>query len=281
MKQKLRIGKIPYANLFPVFYVLEDECDCKDYEFIEGFPSALNRMLRENQVDISPSSSIEYLRNENTYTFIQGHSISSKGSVESILLFSRTPLEELDNKEVFVTHQSETSIALLEIILKKFYSINCDIRTSTMPAEKALVSYTAYLSIGDEALITANKAHEASFEKDYRILEINNQSFYTYDLGHLWHKNTNVPFVYALWIARKNLPEEKKELFERFKKDLNYSLHSAMKKLPDIAKVSPLKNVIPPDRLVSYWKGISYDYSDEHKKGLRLFQNYLKELGLL
>jgi len=44
---KLKIGRIPFANLFPIFYTLEKEFDCSSYEFIDGVPSLLNQMLRE------------------------------------------------------------------------------------------------------------------------------------------------------------------------------------------------------------------------------------------
>jgi len=88
-EQKLRIGKIPYANLFPIFYILENECDCSEYEFVEGVPSAVNRMLRMGEVDVSPSSSIEYLRHSDEYAIVENHSISSMATVGSIILLSR------------------------------------------------------------------------------------------------------------------------------------------------------------------------------------------------
>src|SRR5208283_2604995 len=54
MGERLIIGRIPYANVFPIFYVLDHEIDCSEYIFVEGVPSRLNRMLREGEVDISP-----------------------------------------------------------------------------------------------------------------------------------------------------------------------------------------------------------------------------------
>jgi chorismate dehydratase len=61
-KKRLLIGEIPYANLFPIFYTLKKESDLSGYEFVEGVPSALNKKIREGLIDVSPSSSIEYLR---------------------------------------------------------------------------------------------------------------------------------------------------------------------------------------------------------------------------
>jgi predicted solute-binding protein len=38
---------------------------------------------------------------------------------------------------------------------------------------------------------------------------------------------------------------------------------------------------ITEEELVSYWKGISYDLAEEHKRGLELFKKYSEEQGLL
>ena len=113
---KLKIGRFSYSNLFPIFYMLEKECDCSEYEFIEGVPSELNKKIRENEIDVSPSSSIEYLRNPDKYDLLDDHSISSKGPVGSIFLFSRRPIETLNGLTVLTSSQSETSVALQEIL---------------------------------------------------------------------------------------------------------------------------------------------------------------------
>ncbi|MGD2081048.1 MAG: menaquinone biosynthesis protein, partial [Nitrospirota bacterium] len=149
---KLRIGRIPYLNLLPIFRTVELECDCSDYEFVDGYPSALNAMLREGRIDVSPSSSIEYLRRPGDYDLVDGHSISSMGAIESILLFSRVPLRELGGREIFVTHQSETSTALLEVILRQFEGAACAISVSSTPFNEAIRLHPAFLAIGDEAL---------------------------------------------------------------------------------------------------------------------------------
>ena len=56
----LRVGRIPYANLLPIFHALEEGGAPEGIAYVEGHPSELNRRLREGGLDISPSSSIEY-----------------------------------------------------------------------------------------------------------------------------------------------------------------------------------------------------------------------------
>jgi chorismate dehydratase len=262
---KLRIGRIAYANLFPIFYTLEKEFDCSAYEFVDGVPSAVNRMIRAGEIDISPSSSIEYFRNSDRYLLIENHSISSAGPVRSIFLFSKRPIETLDGHTVLVTSQSETSVALLRIILEKFYGLECIFSPTSEPLGKAMLSNDAYLLIGDDALVEARRRPEL------RI----------YDLGDLWYRNTGLPFAFALWIVTRGCCIDEPELFEKFKKDLDASKVIAVKNLERIAEASPLRGLLSVEELVEYWQGISYDYNDEHKRGFDLFRRYAGELGLI
>jgi len=288
-KSLLKVGKIPYANLFPIFYMLQRECNCSGYEFIEGVPSTLNRLLRSGEIDISPSSSIEYLRCESQYTLVEGHSISSKGPIGSILLFSKKPIEELEDKTILVSSQSETSVALLEIILRKFYKIECPLRPTDGSADSVMDKADAYLLIGDDALKAA-KIVTSSTPYLTRPPRGGGQGWgeiRIYDLGDLWYKNTGLPFVFALWIARKDCFSEKAELLKTFIHDLHKAKDLALQNLDKIAReLKPLLlsrhavNITEED-LISFWKGISYDLTEEHKRGLELFRKYSEELGLL
>jgi chorismate dehydratase len=262
---KLRIGKISYANVWPIFYMLEKEADCSSYEFVEGVPSTLNKMLREGSIDVSWSSSIEYLKNPGLYTFIENHAIDSDGPVGSVLLFSKRPLEELDGETVLMTSQSDTSVALLQIICRKFYGLSCTYAQTSEPFEEAIESSQAYLLIGDDALARASRRTD----------------LHVHDLGQLWKKHTGLPFTYALWLIRKKSSENKADLLLTFKQDLDRAKEHALADLRGLAAVSPLRDMLSEDGLVDYWKGISYNFGNAHKQGFELFRKYAAELGLL
>lgn len=262
---KLRIGKISYANVWPIFYMLEKEADCSSYEFVEGVPSALNKMLRAGEIDASWSSSIEYLKNPGMYTYIENHAIDSDGPVGSVLLFSRRPIEELNGETILMTSQSDTSIALLQIICRKFYDLSCTFEQTSMPFDQAIGSRPAYLLIGDDALSQASRQ----------------TGLHIYDLGQLWHKHTGLPFTYALWLVRKETWKNKANLILTFKQDLDRAREHALADLKGLAEVSPLRGMLSVDGLVAYWKGISYNFGEAHKKGFDLFRRYAEELGII
>jgi chorismate dehydratase len=149
--------------------------------------------------------------------------------------------------------------------LKKFLGIECSFRSTSDPLDKAMHSADACLLIGDDALRESLR---------WPALHI-------YDIGDLWYRHTGLPAVFALWIVRKECSGGKKELVARFTRDLDRAKISALKNLDALAAASPPGSYLTQQELVSYWKGISYDFGEEHGKGLDLFKRYAAELGLL
>jgi len=275
-KTRLRIGKIPYANLFPFFYYLEKQCDNSFYRFVEGHPSRLNRMLREGMIDISPSSSIEYLKNKDIYSILPFLSVSSEGRVDSILLFSRYPMNELNNKTITLSSDSDTSVAMLKIILKEFEGLRCRFRTvNCRGINTPLATSSAVLLIGDRAMKEAKKISPKS--------EIRNpkSSLYIYDLGELWHKHTGLPFVFALWIVRNEILNKKGSLIKRLSLDLYNAKQYAPKNIQLIADSASQRQWLSKKELIDYWKKISFDLTERHLEGLKLFENYSLKNNLI
>ncbi len=262
---KLRVGKITYANLFPIFYMMEQEGGSSRYDIIDGVPSELNRKLRDGAIDISPSSSIEYLRYPDRYQVIRNHSISADGPIKSILLFSKTSLESLNGQTILTSSQSETSVALVEIICRKFFNLACTFEPSADPVGTALQSSPAYMLIGDEAIQESLKWPD----------------LFMYDLGSLWKQHTGLPFTYALWLVRKECAAEMPEALAEFIRHLDMAKKHAQRGLREAAAAWPHKTLLPQEDLIAYWEGISYDLTSRHWRGLSLFRRYAIELGLI
>ncbi len=277
---KLKIGRIFYLNLFPIFHALRGKGN--GYRFADGYPSMLNGMLRRGELDLSPSSSIEYLRHPDLYQLLPGHSISARSEIRSILFVTKYPINELSGKKVCSTHHSETSRALLEIVLKKFYKQDVKIDVTELPLEEALKTHDAYLAIGDQALFAGKSLHidyAREFE-DCLPVRLDGRSYIACDLGVLWRRATGKPFVFALWIANKNSLAEKKRLFDQFTADLEEAKTYALSHLHEIARQSGITE-LTEEELVSYWNVITYGFGEEEREGLELFRRYSRELGLI
>ena len=120
---KLRIGRIDYLNIWHVFHLLTEICPEGPYFHYEpGHPSRLNHALATGELDISPSSSFEYLLHAEQYEILPGASICAHSEVQSVLFLSPAPLAELpawlasNPGPVCLTGASATSTALLKVL---------------------------------------------------------------------------------------------------------------------------------------------------------------------
>jgi len=106
----VRLGRISYVNMAPVFYRLE-----ADVQEVQGVPTELNRRLLTGELDLAPISSIEYARNADRLRLLPRLCVGSEGAVDSIQLVSRKPLEQV--RSIAVTPESATSVVLTKVLL--------------------------------------------------------------------------------------------------------------------------------------------------------------------
>ncbi|MRR37088.1 futalosine synthase, partial [bacterium] len=219
----LTIGHIEYSNCTPIFSALQGSMDCSGYCFVRGVPSHLNRLLATGEIDVCPSSSIEYGKYPDRYFILPDLSISAVGPVKSVLLFSRVPLERLDGATIGMTTESDTSVNLLRIILSTFQGFTNTFERTGLPLAEALRSYPALLLIGDRALKGALEGGE----------------YHVYDLGELWYRATGLPFVFALWLVRREAVERKPREVARLAADFVRAKRIAYDSYPAIAAQAP------------------------------------------
>jgi chorismate dehydratase len=254
------------VNTIPFFHHLARTgfSDC----VVDGVPAVLNARLAAGGVDLSPSSSFEYARNWREYLILPGLSISSRGPVRSVLLFSRLPLEAVGGQAIALTAESATSVNLLQVLLKEYCGakgLNCVV--PEVPVEEVIAAGGSALLIGDRALRTANRV-----PKDMLV----------YDLGELWYRFTGVPFVFALWIVRRQRFSDQAQAVRRFRAQLEQSLALAFADLPGMAAEVAPGAPLAADELVRYWRdSMSYALTTEHLAGLQLFFSLCHKHGLL
>lgn len=259
----LKLGHIVYSNCFPVHAGIITRQAPFPFEIVHGIPTGLNRLLFEGRVDVSPSSSIEYAMNPGRYQIFPGLSITSKNRAMSILLESRAPIKDLDNKTVALTTASATSVVLLRILLELRHDLKPGYLLYEQGAEDPSERSDAMLTIGDLAL---TKPETPGFP-------------YRYDLGELWREFTGLPFVFALWQVnyKRNNERELAVLYDILITSKAYGLSN----IPELASAHADRFKIRAEVLVQYWNALSYDFGDEEQKGLLAFYAYAAEIGAI
>ncbi len=187
-RQKFLIGKIDYINASPVYYGLDHGLAPDWIEMVDGPPAILNGMIKSCQLHISPVSSAFYGINHKELILLPDLSISCYGEVLSVILMTNYPIDELGSKTIILTQDSATSSALVRLIaIQKGINpnfITAKLRTlSDLPPD------------ADAAMIIGDAAMSQPWEERFK---------YRIDLGNLWYDTTGLPFVFALWVVRRD-----------------------------------------------------------------------------
>jgi chorismate dehydratase len=241
----IRLGRISYVNMAPVFYRVDAEVD-----EVQGVPTELNRMLLAGELDTAPISSIEYARNADSLRLLPRLCVASEGAVDSIQLVTRVPLERV--RAVAVTPESATSVALTKVLLPE--------------AEQApLEAYDAReaeakLLIGDAALRSA-------FEDPTPH----------HDLGRLWLERTGLPMVFAVWACPEPLAEGLAELEDA----LVASVRLARAEPEQLAYEAAERYGYPAGFLARYFEKLRYRFGPRERAGLYTFLELARDAGLL
>src|SRR6266571_7583990 len=237
----LRLGRISYVNMAPVFYRVEAE-----YTEVAGVPTGLNRALLGGDCDLAPISSIEYARHAERLRILPRLCVSSEGAVESIQLVTRTPLEQV--RRVAVTPESATSVVLTRVLLPEAEHVPL--------GEEA----EATLLIGDAAL-------KSAFEDPTPH----------HDLGRLWRERTGLPMVFALWAAPEPTPPELPVLEDA----LVASVSAARAEPETLAYESSERYGYPPGFLARYFEKLRYRFGPRERAGLYTFLELARDVGEL
>jgi chorismate dehydratase len=241
----VKLGRISYVNMAPVFYRVDAEV-----EEVQGVPTELNRMLVAGELDVAPISSIEYARNADGLRLLPRLCVASEGAVDSIQLVTRVPLEQV--RTVAVTPESATSVALTKILLP-------DAAQAPLEAYDSRES-EAKLLIGDAALRSA-------FEDPTPH----------YDLGRMWLERTGLPMVFAVWACPEPLAEGLAELEDA----LVSSLRAARAEPEQLAHEASLRYGYPAGFLARYFEKLRYRFGPRERAGLYTFLEMAHDAGEL
>jgi chorismate dehydratase len=263
----MNIGEISYTNIIPLYYYLDRDRLTKEGATItSAVPSRINRMMEEGKVDIGGISSFSFGKNADRYSLAPDLSVSAFGKVNSIFLFSKFPIAELGEKRIALTSSSETSVALLKVILHHFYEVQASFQTETPVFNQMMENYDACLLIGDDAIAAK------------RI----NNSYHVYDLGEIWYEHTGLPMVFAVMAYRNIMETEEKELLSYVVKSMIESKERCQSE-----HFSPVIYKAMQEHggtftfWESYFKGLNYQFNGEHEKGLNLYFQLAYKCGLL
>jgi chorismate dehydratase len=238
-----RVGCVKYLNARPLIRGWVGQVTLDN-------PAALCAQIARGELDVALVSSFEFLRNP-IYRIVDGISISSDGPVYSVVVAHRQKIAEIE--EIELDPASKTSVNLLRCLLAER---DLNPRFVQMPASPH--ADAARLLIGDQAI---------RFRRDH-------PDFQFWDLGEAWKEAAGLPFVYALWLIRTEVPEAK-EIANRLRalRDEN---------LADLERLIGVETDFDSEFCGIYYQNyLRFAFGEKEKQGLQLFREWCAKHDLL
>jgi chorismate dehydratase len=246
-----RIGSVPYLNARPLIYGIEDKVEL-------CVPSRLADLLYRGQFDAALVPVAEALTHDR-YVVLDGIAIASRGPVRSVFLVHRQPIERI--KRIAVDQASRTSVILLRVLLK--VGFHTEPEFYPRPRGAKLSDHEAMMLIGDDALW-------------YRARHADTAAGLV-DLGEMWSELTGLPFVFAAWAFQREVCGS-----ARFRSLQDILREAKTKGLANLEQIVQQSTEGTPEFRRQYLtRNVCFDLGNAEKIGLRRFQQYAKELGLI
>ena len=253
---KLKVSFIEYLNSVPLGWGFLHGPDQDAFDILFDVPSECARHLSTGEADIGLIPVIEYQRIPDLL-ILPDISIASKKEVKSVLFVSKVPLTQV--KSVAVDTSSRTSVALLKILLSKFYRLDSVTFQEESPdPEKMLARHDGALIIGNPALKVAQGG------------------LHIYDLAREWNHFTGLPFVFAVWAVRAGADlGAQREIFYRSKE-------LGLQNVDSIARVYSQRLAVPEEEIRTYiLENLDYSLDEANLRGLETFYEAASELELI
>ncbi len=250
---RIRIGAVSYLNTKPLVCDLERFAPEADLVF--DLPSRLADDLSRGELDVALIPSIEFFQDP-SYTIVSDACIGCRGPVLSVKLLSRVPMREITT--LALDEGSRTSVALARILLLERFGLTPRLENFAIGDEVTQCQADAMLVIGDRAI----HPPEDEFVEQW-------------DLGEEWCRWAELPFVFAMWVARAGTDL----------RDVDHALSLArdegLKNMERIARAEAAPLGLSNDECLSYLRDNLYFYlGARERRGLELFYRHAASVGL-
>ena len=246
----VKISCVSYLNSKPFIFGLQNSEIKNEIDLQLDIPAVCAQKFDDKLVDIGLVP-VAALGSIDDYHIISDYCIGADGEVGSVVLASDVPLHHIQN--ILLDYQSRTSVILAQILADKFWKIKPQFHDTRQNYESIIGGTTAGIIIGDRTF-----AQKSNFK-------------YISDLAHEWKLFTNLPFVFACWVANKELD---RSFVKRFNESLRFGLMNSETVISEYVKETGA-DVNVKDYLENK---ISYAFDDRKKFAMELFLNYANEL---
>ncbi len=245
-----KISLVSYSNTLPFRYSLENSQFSENHLDLEFcYPSKCFELIKNknSQISLVPVGALIELEDVRIFS---DYCIAAKNKVESVLLLSQKPINELNT--ILLDYQSKTSILLVKILNQLLWKRELNFLPSQNGYEQNIDNEIGGVVIGDRAM---------KIRKNYK---------YATDLAQEWNKLTGLPAVFAVWVALSSVPQT-------VINNLNNIFKNGIDNLSQVSKF--YQNDYPYIDLNHYYSEcVDFKFDETKYRSLNLFLDYVKRL---
>ena len=250
----LRIGAVSYLNTKPLVYRLAESLP--EADVVYEVPSRLSTMLAADELDVALVPSVE-LACYPEWTIVSDACIGCRGPVLSVKLAFRVPPAQV--RTLALDEGSRTSAVLAQILLHDLHGVQPLLSSLPIGCDLGDSEADAVLVIGDRAIRT----DESCFDQ-------------VWDLGDRWCRWSELPFVFAMWVARPGVNTGAIACALAAARD------DGCRNLTEIARNQAKAMNLPTELVEEYLcNNLYFHFGAEQQSGLQLFYERAAALGFI
>ncbi|MBT2506463.1 menaquinone biosynthesis protein [Streptomyces sp. ISL-98] len=257
-RSRPRVGHIQFLNCLPLYWGLARTGALLDFELSKDTPERLSEQLVRGDLDIAPVTLVEFLRNADDLVAFPDLAVGCDGPVMSCVIVSQVPLDRLDKARVALGSTSRTSVRLAQLLLAEQYGVQPDYYTCPPDLGVMMQEADAAVLIGDAALRAA--LHDAP-----RL------GLQVHDLGQMWKDWTGLPFVFAVWAARKDYLAREPVVVQKVHEAFLASRDLSLVEVAKVAKQAARWEVFDAELLERYFTTLDFRFGADQLAGVREF----------
>jgi chorismate dehydratase len=253
-----RVGHIQFLNCVPLYWGLARTGALLDLELTKDTPEKLSAQLVRGDLDIGPITLMEYLKHADELIALPDIAVGCDGPVMSCVIVSQVPLDRLDGARVALGSTSRTSVRLAELLLADRYGVAPEYYTCPPDLGLMMREAQAAVLIGDAAL--------RAYLHDGPQLGLE-----VHDLGLMWKEWTGLPFVFAVWAARRDFLAREPETVHQVHQAFLASRDLSLEEVPKVAEQAARWETFDSDTLRRYFTTLDFSLGAEQLTGIAEF----------
>jgi len=242
-----RVGHIQFLNCLPLYWGLARTGTLLDFELTKDTPEKLSEQLVQGDLDIGPVTLVEFLKNADDLVAFPDIAVGCDGPVMSCVIVSQVPLDRLDGAKVALGSTSRTSVRLAQLLLAERYGVQPEYYTCPPDLGLMMREADAAVLIGDAAL-RANLHDGPRYGLD------------VHDLGALWKEWTGLPFVFAVWAARRDYLEREPDITRQVHRAFLESKALSLEEVDKVAEQAAHWEAFDAATLAQYFTTLDFSF---------------------